>query len=477
MDTLECRFYDGSKGNVYCSRTMLSIANNDGINHNGHDIYGLADKNIYSPFKSKIIKVEENHSSYGKYIFAQILEGGFNGYFWLVAHCDKLFVNKDNEVAQGTRIALEGSTGKSSASHAHIELRRPPGNYSDIIDPGPITGVQKKITFKSRALCNSQEKDYRTFVNTFRPENPSEASEGSKPKEVYSFTSATIPVVHTTGGGQSYYNADIAKPARGNLTGNFGALQTGIVSGGYSFSEAFVGGVLENIALTNGSANATATVKDFFENTRPNAEFTNAESTAKTLEAQRPAKQQQAAAAEQQRAQKEEEAAAAVQKRQAAEARLYALANVLEDVVQAAGQALRQTEAQTNEQFTATQSYIRRGFAGLFARINRLRCPANGKKGTLQQAVEWLFENTHRPGALPAGLYHWLGLTAAEYGGYEAGAYAYDTRAQDIFAPLLVALGPITAAGYHALGLTAGQYQSYHLTAWQYDTKAKLLLI
>lgn len=57
--------------------------------------------------------------SYGKYI---VIDHG-NGYQTLYAHCSKLLVKPGQQVLKGERIALVGSTGRSTSPHLHFEVR------------------------------------------------------------------------------------------------------------------------------------------------------------------------------------------------------------------------------------------------------------------------------------------------------------------------------------------------------------------
>ena len=57
------------------------------------------------------------------YGYAVVLEHG-NGWQTLYAHCSQVLVKPGQQVRQGERIALVGSTGNSTGPHLHLELHK-----------------------------------------------------------------------------------------------------------------------------------------------------------------------------------------------------------------------------------------------------------------------------------------------------------------------------------------------------------------
>lgn len=86
--------------------------------HNGIDIAAKSGSKIKAVLKGKVVVAENNHSDYGNYVLLD-----HNGIKTLYAHCKKLKVKVGQTVSKGQTIALCGSTGRSTGSHLHFEVR------------------------------------------------------------------------------------------------------------------------------------------------------------------------------------------------------------------------------------------------------------------------------------------------------------------------------------------------------------------
>ena len=89
-------------------------------NHRGIDIAGAGchGANIVAVASGTVVTAVF-HNSYGNYVI--IDHGG--GIFSLYAHASKLLVAKGDKVELGDVVALVGSTGQSTGSHLHFEIR------------------------------------------------------------------------------------------------------------------------------------------------------------------------------------------------------------------------------------------------------------------------------------------------------------------------------------------------------------------
>ena len=86
--------------------------------HTGLDIKGPTGRTIVAA-KSGVVAYAGWMSGYGRTLVVE--HGG--GYATLYAHCSRLMVGSGSRVQQGQAIAAVGSTGRSTGSHLHFEVR------------------------------------------------------------------------------------------------------------------------------------------------------------------------------------------------------------------------------------------------------------------------------------------------------------------------------------------------------------------
>lgn len=87
--------------------------------HTGVDIEGTYSSPIYAAAAGRVVYAAFDRSGYGLHI---VINHG-NGYETLYGHASKIFVGVGDQVKQGQTIAMVGSTGRSTGTHLHYEIR------------------------------------------------------------------------------------------------------------------------------------------------------------------------------------------------------------------------------------------------------------------------------------------------------------------------------------------------------------------
>lgn len=91
-----------------------------GTTHTGLDISnGVTDESIVASDGGTVIWAGYDDSGYGNYV---IIDHG-NGYQTLYGHCNSIYVSIGDYVSQGQTIAGMGTTGDSTGTHLHFEIR------------------------------------------------------------------------------------------------------------------------------------------------------------------------------------------------------------------------------------------------------------------------------------------------------------------------------------------------------------------
>jgi len=90
-----------------------------GGTHTGLDIAAPTGTTIYAAAGGTVSTIKSLTGSYGNYL---IINHG-NGVQTLYGHCNSILVSEGQSVSQGQAIATVGSTGNSTGSHLHLEIR------------------------------------------------------------------------------------------------------------------------------------------------------------------------------------------------------------------------------------------------------------------------------------------------------------------------------------------------------------------
>lgn len=117
-----------------------------GVLHKGIDLVSDGDKTLVAIGDGGIITstmvTDPNNitSEWGEYVRLD-LDSGERVFY---CHLRERLVNVGQRVRRGDSVGVEGNTGKSSASHLHLEIR-PPGASTDAIDPAAFIGIENEV--------------------------------------------------------------------------------------------------------------------------------------------------------------------------------------------------------------------------------------------------------------------------------------------------------------------------------------------
>lgn len=112
-----------------------------GTAHQGLDLVGVDSKEIYATVDG-VVQVSGNNDPNGFGIYVRIL--GDDGNLYYYGHMSSTVVKVGDRVKCGEKISIEGSSGKSTGSHCHYEIRKTL-NKSSYLDVCEISGIPNRI--------------------------------------------------------------------------------------------------------------------------------------------------------------------------------------------------------------------------------------------------------------------------------------------------------------------------------------------
>lgn len=114
----------------YIMTSPFGEVRSSGSRHKGVDLVGQGSKLIY-PINSGTVLTGYDSGGYGNYV---IVNHG-NNIWSLYGHMSKVYVTHGQAVNKSTILGVEGSTGRSTGSHLHLEVRRGANSSANAVDP------------------------------------------------------------------------------------------------------------------------------------------------------------------------------------------------------------------------------------------------------------------------------------------------------------------------------------------------------
>ena len=113
-------------------------------NHKGIDVVGVGDKHVCAvvggvvAVSTMVTDPGNRTSEWGNYVRVD----GDDGKKYYYCHLSVRLVSVGRRVSAGDHIGIEGSTGFSTGSHCHFEVRLPSG---ESVDPSQFLGIPNEI--------------------------------------------------------------------------------------------------------------------------------------------------------------------------------------------------------------------------------------------------------------------------------------------------------------------------------------------
>lgn len=117
-----------------------------GSAHQGLDLVGVESKSIYSIFDATIeVASYADPNGFGLYVRQRITSGPYTGCVCYYGHMSAVQVQVGQSVRMGDLLGTEGSSGVSTGSHCHLEVRRVAADFNSYLDISEITGIPNQI--------------------------------------------------------------------------------------------------------------------------------------------------------------------------------------------------------------------------------------------------------------------------------------------------------------------------------------------
>lgn len=126
-------------------KSSFKVTQKQSSSHDGLDLVGIGDKNIYSTVDGVVRSASWENSlnhKQGFGLYVSIRDSFDNVYYF--GHLSKVFVKKGQKIKKGTLIGIEGNTGYSFGSHLHYCCRFD-ANKKYVNNISHISGIPNKL--------------------------------------------------------------------------------------------------------------------------------------------------------------------------------------------------------------------------------------------------------------------------------------------------------------------------------------------
>lgn len=121
----------------YIVTSKFGEVRSSGSRHKGVDLVGQGSKHIYPINDGTVIHGGNDPGGYGNYVIVK----HDDTYWSLYAHMSSMYVKIGQSVNKTTILGVEGSTGHSTGSHLHLEVRKGSNTSANAIDPMTFLGA------------------------------------------------------------------------------------------------------------------------------------------------------------------------------------------------------------------------------------------------------------------------------------------------------------------------------------------------
>lgn len=136
-----------------------------GTAHQGLDLVGVSSKDLYATTDG-VVEIASNADPNGFGLYVRI-KSSENGWIYYYGHMSSVCVKVGQKVNKGMKIGVEGSTGKSTGSHCHYEVRTVPGVKSSFTDIGKLSGIPNAIGTYTADSFDANNTIYRVQIGAF----------------------------------------------------------------------------------------------------------------------------------------------------------------------------------------------------------------------------------------------------------------------------------------------------------------------